>query len=97
MIPAEARGAWREVEARLRPFVARRVARADVDDVVQETFVRVYRGLGSLTDGERFGAWGDEINAKVMKDPRVADIDPSSLPFDSKRMIFGGFQTLVTA
>ena len=41
MIPAEARGAWRDIEARLRPYVARRVASpADVDDIVQEIFVR---------------------------------------------------------
>jgi uncharacterized protein YbaA (DUF1428 family) len=31
----------------------------------------------------------DEINAKVMADPRMADPD---CPFDPKRMIFGGFK-----
>jgi RNA polymerase sigma-70 factor (ECF subfamily) len=68
MIPAEARGAWREVEARLRPYVARRVPPADVDDVVQETFVRVYRGLPSLADGERFGAWVYRIARSTIAD-----------------------------
>jgi RNA polymerase sigma-70 factor (ECF subfamily) len=68
VIPAEARGAWREVEARLRPFVARRVAPADVDDVVQETLVRVYRGLSNLTNGERFGAWVYRIAANAITD-----------------------------
>lgn len=68
MIPADARGAWREVEARLRPYVARRVAPADVDDVVQETFVRVYRGLATLTDGERFGAWVYRIAGSAIAD-----------------------------
>ena len=57
MIPNEARGAWREIEARLRPFVARRVASADVDDVLQETLVRAYRGLPTVADSERFGSW----------------------------------------
>ncbi len=34
----------------------------------------------------------DKINAKVMKDPRLADMmSPSNATFDSKRMIFGGF------
>jgi uncharacterized protein YbaA (DUF1428 family) len=38
----------------------------------------------------------DRINAKVMKDPRLADMmDPKSLPFDAKRMIYGGFELLV--
>lgn len=35
----------------------------------------------------------DEINAKVMADPRLST-DPSSMPFDGKRMIFGGFKEL---
>lgn len=68
MISAEARGAWREVEARLRPYVARRVPSADVDDVVQETFVRVYRGLATLSDGERFGAWVYRIAGNAIAD-----------------------------
>ena len=38
----------------------------------------------------------DAINAKVMKDPRLADMmDPQAMPFDGKRMIWGGFKTLV--
>ena len=37
----------------------------------------------------------DAINAKVMADPRLADMDPKTMPFDSQRMIFGGFQTVV--
>ena len=38
----------------------------------------------------------DRINKKVMADPRLADMmDPKTLPFDGKRMIFGGFKILV--
>jgi uncharacterized protein YbaA (DUF1428 family) len=38
----------------------------------------------------------DEINAKVMADPRLADMmDPKTLPFDGKRMFWGGFKTIV--
>jgi len=38
----------------------------------------------------------DSINAKVMKDPRLADMmTPKAMPFDVKRMFFGGFKTLV--
>jgi len=40
----------------------------------------------------------DRINAKVMKDPRLADMmDMKSLPFDAKRMIYGGFKLLLEA
>ena len=38
----------------------------------------------------------DRVNAKVMKDPRLAGMmDTKSLPFDGKRMIYGGFETLL--
>ncbi len=58
MIDAAARDAWSELEGKLRPFVARRVrAAADVDDIVQDVFLRMQRGLGSLRDEERFGPW----------------------------------------
>ena len=39
----------------------------------------------------------DRVNAKVMKDPRLADMDPKSMPFDLKRMVYGGFSVLVEA
>ena len=38
----------------------------------------------------------DRVNAKVMKDPRLAKMmDMKSMPFDGKRMIYGGFETFV--
>jgi uncharacterized protein YbaA (DUF1428 family) len=38
----------------------------------------------------------DRVNAKVMKDPRLAAMmDPKALPFDGKRMFWGGFKGLV--
>jgi uncharacterized protein YbaA (DUF1428 family) len=38
----------------------------------------------------------DRVNAKVMKDPRLASMmDPKALPFDGKRMFWGGFKKLV--
>ena len=38
----------------------------------------------------------DSINAKVMKDPRLAAMmDPKNMPFDGKRMFWGGFKTIV--
>ncbi|HEY4774298.1 MAG TPA: DUF1428 domain-containing protein [Xanthobacteraceae bacterium] len=38
----------------------------------------------------------DRVLAKVMKDPRLADMmEPSAMPFDGKRMIWGGFKTMV--
>ena len=38
----------------------------------------------------------DRVIAKVMKDKRLAAMmDPKSMPFDAKRMIYGGFKVLV--
>ena len=38
----------------------------------------------------------DRINAKVMSDPRLASMmDPKAMPFDGKRMFFGGFKAIV--
>jgi uncharacterized protein YbaA (DUF1428 family) len=38
----------------------------------------------------------DQVNAKAMKDPRVAALITSKkLPFDTKRMYFGGFKAMV--
>jgi uncharacterized protein YbaA (DUF1428 family) len=39
----------------------------------------------------------DQVNAKVMKDPRLANMSPKDMPFDCKRMVYGGFSTLVKA
>ena len=48
---------WQDVATRLRPFVTRRVSPADVDDVMQEIFVRMHEGLAGLRDEERFTSW----------------------------------------
>ena len=39
----------------------------------------------------------DRVNAKVMKDPRIVKMmsDPASMPFDAKRMAYGGFRVIV--
>ena len=40
----------------------------------------------------------DKCLAKVMKDKRLAAMmDPKTMPFDGKRMIYGGFKTIVAA
>jgi len=58
-----------------------RAVQAKDDEVVVFSWI-VYRSRA-----ER-----DTIMAKVMADPRLKGNDP---PFDGKRMIFGGFETIV--
>ena len=37
----------------------------------------------------------DSVNALVMKDPRIAGMEAKSMPFDGKRMFWGGFKSFV--
>lgn len=40
----------------------------------------------------------DKVNKAVMSDPRLMSIcDPKKMPFDCKRMVYSGFETLVDA
>lgn len=64
-----------------------KVARAKPSEVVMFSYI-VYK---SKADRNR-------INAKVMKDKRLASMcDPKNMPFDMKRMCYGGFKTLAQA
>ena len=40
-------------------------------------------------------ATADGAHEKMMTDQRMADMDTANMPFDGKRMIFGGFEPLV--
>lgn len=38
----------------------------------------------------------DAVNKKIMNDPRIhALCDPKNMPFDAKRMLYGGFKVVV--
>ena len=37
----------------------------------------------------------NRVNKAIMKDPRIAAIMPKVMPFDYKRMVYGGFKTMV--
>lgn len=84
MIGSEARGAWKELEQKLRPYLARRVASpADIDDLLQDIFVKLHQGLVGLRDEERFGGWVYRIANSAIVDrarhrsraPRTGDTD----------------------
>ena len=56
-------------------------------EVVVFSFI-VYRSRGQR----------DRVNAKVMKDPEINSIcDPKDMPFNVKRMTYGGFKVIVDA
>lgn len=69
MIDAEARGAWRDLERKLRPYVARRVASAaEVDDLIQEIFLKLHQASSTLADEESFGGWVYRIARNAIVD-----------------------------
>ena len=49
--------------------------------------------VGIITYRSR--AHRDEVSGKAMKDTRMAGMDPKAMPFDPKRMFFGGFKPFV--
>jgi len=76
-----------------------------VGDDLKVKFGLPFTRLAKLKAGEtvvfsyivyRSRAHRDQVNAKVMKDPRLAGMcDPKDMPFDVKRMGYGGFKVIV--
>lgn len=74
------------------------------DDVDDKGFCATFPGaFNTLKDGEtlvfafivyKSREHRDEVNAKVMADPRLK-CDENNMPFDCKRMAYGGFKTIV--
>jgi len=58
----------RELRALLVPFVSKRVDPQDVDDVLQNVFVRIQRGLGELRESDKLVAWGYQIARNAIVD-----------------------------
>jgi uncharacterized protein YbaA (DUF1428 family) len=63
-----------------------RLARLKAGEVVLFSFI-VYKSRAAR----------DRINKRVMKDPRILKLmEPGKMPFDDKRMTYGGFKTIVS-
>lgn len=60
---------WSQLGHDLRRYIRRRVSSDHItDDLLQETFVRVHRGLGDLEHAERVSAWVYQIARNVLND-----------------------------
>ncbi|HEX8527565.1 DUF1428 domain-containing protein [Allosphingosinicella sp.] len=105
-VPAANKEAYREMAAQaaavFREYGATRVVEAWGDDV-PDGKVTDYRGAVQAQEGENVVfSWiewpskqsRDENWQKIMEDPRMQP-DPSTMPFDGKRMIYGGFAPIV--
>jgi RNA polymerase sigma-70 factor, ECF subfamily len=60
---------WADFTAQLRGFIASRVqTEADVDDILQEAFIKIHRGLDRLEDPAKLRAWVYQITRNVIVD-----------------------------
>ena len=87
---------WREHGA----LEYRECAGEDLNVAWGKTFLRLANAKPSETVFAyivfKSRAHRDRVNRKVMKDPRIAKMDPKSMPVDAKRMAYGGFRTIVS-
>jgi len=104
-VPAANKEAFRDVAAKMAPmfleYGATRVVECWGDDV-PDGKVTDFKGAVKAEDGEivvfSWIEWPskavrDEASKKIMADPRM---HPSEgMPFDGKRMIYGGFEMIV--
>jgi RNA polymerase sigma-70 factor (ECF subfamily) len=78
---------WTHLSSDLRRFIRRRVPDDHVaDDLLQETFMRVHRNVGTLQETDRLAAWVYQIARNVINDHHrkatnstvaLADVDPA--------------------
>src|SRR6266487_4418409 len=97
-------GAWRRRRARSGASMALEFRECIADDVSWGKRTSFPRSVKQKSGETVFFSYivyksradRDRINAKVMKDKRLAKMmDPKAMPFDAKRMIWGGFKTVV--
>ena len=79
--------------------------RESVGDDLAVKFGLSFKRVGKPKTGEtivfswivfKSKAHRDRVNARVMKDPRLAAMmQPKTMPFDVKRMAYGGFKVIV--
>lgn len=94
-IASDAAAVWRE-------YGALHVVETVADDVTYGKFTSFPRAVQATEDETVIFSWiayesrevRDEVNAKVMADPRIRD-HMKEVPFDPARMVFGGFRTIV--
>lgn len=92
----------RDAAAIWREYGALGVAECVADDVPYGELTSFPRAVQASDDETVIFSWiayesreaRDEVNAKVMADPRIKEA-MADVPFDPKRMIYGGFRTLV--
>ena len=75
---AHAHEIWQQIHSGLRAFIAKRVANeAEVDDIVQDVWLKIQRGLDGLKDQRRLVSWIYQIARHAIIDHyRARDRQP---------------------
>jgi uncharacterized protein YbaA (DUF1428 family) len=106
-VPAHKKEAFREMAAKAAPifreYGATRVVECWGDDVPEGKVTDFRRAVQAEAGENVVFSWifwpskavRDEANKKIMADPRMKMME--DMPFDGKRMIFGGFSVLLNA
>lgn len=104
-VPAGKREAYKTMAAKAAPIFqehgAQRIVECWGTDLPRGKVNDFYTAVIAKEDENVVFSWivwpskhaRDEGNKKVMEDPRLKDM--SDMPFDGKRMIFGGFEILL--
>lgn len=106
-VPEGKKQAYRDVAEKYWPIARKNGAlehveawEADVPEGKQTDF----RKAVDLKDGEKVlfswvvwpdKATADAANEQIMNDPSMSDMNPDDMPFDGKRMIYGGFEPIL--
>ncbi|WP_312346117.1 DUF1428 family protein [Leclercia sp.] len=105
-VPANNKEAYRELAAKAAPlfkeFGALRIVECWADDVPDGKLTDFRLAVKAEENEEVVFSWieypsrevRDEANRKMMNDPRMKEFG-ESMPFDVKRMIYGGFSPLL--
>jgi RNA polymerase sigma-70 factor (ECF subfamily) len=79
----EAEGIWYEFHDRLHAFIARRVDNeADVEDVLQNVFLRVHQSLDTLKRADRLASWLYQVTRNAIADYYRAPGRQREIPTD---------------
>ena len=104
-VPSDQKEAYREMAAKAAPIFREYGAERIVEcwgDEVPDGKVTDFRRAVKAEDGEQvvfsWIVWPDKAtqdaaHSKIMADPRMTPPEP--MPFDGKRMIFGGFEPIL--
>ncbi|MEJ8324500.1 DUF1428 domain-containing protein [Kosakonia sacchari] len=101
-VPADKKEAYRQLAAKsvalFKEFGATRIVECWADDVPDGNFTDFRMAVKAEDNEEVVFSWieypskeiRDAANQKIMADPRMRELG-NEMPFDGKRMIYGGF------